>query len=1409
MKNLLYIFLLIICNNKTFAQNFPVTSTPIVQGGSDMRWSSFYSSSEKIKLQLVLKDKDRPSLEVFLKLKIERAGIVIRTRQDLMPPQVSPITLSFGSAKLLNGPQMLEYFRPENLEVEGLDPAFLTQGGTLPDGLYSVSVTAYEYDAARGHRQVSNTGYGFFAVYLGLPPIIQAPKDGAELPEMAVQNIMFQWLPRTAALPGGDGTQAYQFELFEVGPGEDAQQVANGSLTKVFTTTTSQPYLLYNPALANAPPLKPGGQYAIRVQVVSTDPSSQSYQNKGYSQVVSFSYGTPCLPPTGISMALSNYLYDKISWLPQTGATGYTVQYKTEDATEWQSQELFSNFFENYNPKQAKIYQYKVMSRCSENRTSEAVNTSRSLSVKPSCQPPTDIVVTQTDQPNTVKLSWAAVTGAKDYTIHVKKGMLQALDEYTTGKTSLDITYTSKSFNANIRTNCSNGSSSSYISASEYIPTLQQAKLASQAAFLKSAQPNVASGNPVDILNPFDIVVNSEGITDEQVEAEIERIKDPNEAIQTPCGAVKITDTNCDPVANTYSGTVPFAPSLGKFMYINGYEILITSPSEGLLYLPLIKSRVPVEWSGLTVKKGPTSADYGCITAGQVQMQGSQSGVISGDLFRQVMALLTQGPGSFSGKFGEALDAAKKLADELLAKIATGTPLTPDEITKYKGVCKAVNEGINAYKAEIEVQIPAPRGAEVDQILADLQTAKMQFQELVDCNSLGYNNRFDTEKTERFEYQKGPFANFTSLACNLSQGKTEAVKVIESVEKLTLMLKPSPNETYSQRNYSCLNGTKAILTFNPGITNSVTEGIDPPVWTLNNSQYYLYWKADASGIVGFYAKNEVDLLKSSGVTISSVILEKVPKFTSYIVSSIEPNSSDCKKKSSDFDPNSMGDYFTDAGLNRLKDKLAQQGASNTEITVKDCTDPTKVPKTVTSSSISASKGQNSIQIEMCWNGTKWVSTILKYEPATSYAQARGMTKISEAAQAAKDAAKNALDNNQGIDAFSKQSTSADGFTHEFKVGSADALESAVYFLETGKYLIENLQVPPESWQGGGPTKKVLSIPPVLGGGTDQGLAEVKDLKQMVDLGVAFVKEPASTLGGIWDGITGMTWEDAMSALTGDWQQRIENYEKGNPYDWYQGGRDGVVVVKSASGLAAIKDGLENATSKIAAKLPTSRMKKALTNAKLVAAGLKKEDLVKMVSLVDKDATIKKILSKDGDAIEEFMSHLDEIGKLDPAKGTNFGLVISGLKTDFPPTMYGQIFRLRACKELGWANVDALEKTVGTGGSRYMDIVTKTGKYIETKYYATFANKTTESINGYLTQIQKDITSGNDFEHWLSKTGTITAEAQLHAEIKDILTNKAKGYSNGWFDILKSQNGWSDSDIDDFIFNKFKFKDFNQ
>lgn len=64
------------------------------------------------------------------------------------------------------------------------------------------------------------------------------------------------------------------------------------------------------------------------------------------------------------------------------------------------------------------------------------------------------------------------------------------------------------------------------------------------------------------------------------------------------------------------------------------------------------------------------------------------------DLHRQVMALLTQGLGSYSGKFIDGLDEIKKLA----ADHAAGNPIDAQKAT---GVIAAVQQGMDSYKTAI------------------------------------------------------------------------------------------------------------------------------------------------------------------------------------------------------------------------------------------------------------------------------------------------------------------------------------------------------------------------------------------------------------------------------------------------------------------------------------------------------------------------------------------------------------------------------------------------------------------------------------------------------------------------------------------------------------------------------------
>jgi hypothetical protein len=78
------------------------------------------------------------------------------------------------------------------------------------------------------------------------------------------------------------------------------------------------------------------------------------------------------------------------------------------------------------------------------------------------------------------------------------------------------------------------------------------------------------------------------------------QIKNPNDEYPEPCGyGEKVTDTDCDDRERTpTAGTEKFVLTPNKYMYLNGYEILITSPNEGLLYLPLIKTRMAVYLMG-------------------------------------------------------------------------------------------------------------------------------------------------------------------------------------------------------------------------------------------------------------------------------------------------------------------------------------------------------------------------------------------------------------------------------------------------------------------------------------------------------------------------------------------------------------------------------------------------------------------------------------------------------------------------------------------------------------------------------------------------------------------------------------------------------------------------------------------
>ncbi|WP_435356009.1 hypothetical protein [Emticicia sp. SJ17W-69] len=351
---LLLVFLLI--SNILFAQNYPVTCTPIVKPSFSLKWSEISTSTEMFKVHLLLKDLTKPSVDVYLKIRLSGVGVDIRTVDGFIPSKT--ILLHPGSAMLLTSADLAEYFNISNLVVDGIDISALYAGGRLPEGLYTWTVEAYEIDR---HRQVSNTGMALMNVFKNYPPIINIPQEGAILPVTNPQNILFSWTSRsTASLNTAQG-KTYKLRIYPLNAGEDPNMVANSGIQPIEITTTT-PY--FNYGAANIA-LEKGKRYAVQVQESDIN-GFDDYENEGKSQVVSFSFGKPCIAPEGLTINPIEKGRVELTW-EQNDETSTTVWYKQSQSNVWNNLTVDGKSTVISNLKDKTAYEFKVSSNCGAN----------------------------------------------------------------------------------------------------------------------------------------------------------------------------------------------------------------------------------------------------------------------------------------------------------------------------------------------------------------------------------------------------------------------------------------------------------------------------------------------------------------------------------------------------------------------------------------------------------------------------------------------------------------------------------------------------------------------------------------------------------------------------------------------------------------------------------------------------------------------------------------------------------------------------------------------------------------------------------------------------------------------------------------------------------------------------------
>lgn len=272
-------------NVNVFAQTYPVTLntqlTPPFTG-----YLQDYSAigSEKLKVMLLFNDFSKPNYQVKLKIKIEGQGIIIQSKPYYFE---GPFTIEPGIPLMLSGSDLDGLLSTSHLDFSGINPSQYDQRKVLPEGFYSICITAYDYNNPN-NIVLSNTSCAYGLMVLNDPPYLNLPQCGQAISTTNPQQLIFNWTPVNQASPNSAGQTEYAFELFEIRPpGQNPNNIVQ-TLPPVYTETTSVSTLNYGIA---ATPLIYGMEYVWRVKAI--DPSGRDlFKNNGYSQICTFTWGT-------------------------------------------------------------------------------------------------------------------------------------------------------------------------------------------------------------------------------------------------------------------------------------------------------------------------------------------------------------------------------------------------------------------------------------------------------------------------------------------------------------------------------------------------------------------------------------------------------------------------------------------------------------------------------------------------------------------------------------------------------------------------------------------------------------------------------------------------------------------------------------------------------------------------------------------------------------------------------------------------------------------------------------------------------------------------------------------------------------------------------------------------------------
>ncbi len=316
----------------------------------------------KLQVTLIVNDSRMNNYPARLQMIVERigTGVVMRTAEYAA---IAPVTLSGNVTEIFNGADLQPYFLAQNNIFAGFSQGQYMQTGRIPDGQYRIGFRVV--DARRTDVVLSNTAFSQPAWFvLNDPPQLNLPRNNSSERVNELQSVRFEWFPRHLGSMNASFASSYRFELFAIRiPAMDARHVAMSVPADFSDITNSTSYQL----TADKYMLEPGVKYAWRIRAIAGIDELTLFQNNGYSEVFSFTYGSACPVPSNVNARATGSENAEITWDTDPMHSSFSVRFRKAGNGEqiWHTCETFGNSLQiNKILLPETRYEYQVSARC-------------------------------------------------------------------------------------------------------------------------------------------------------------------------------------------------------------------------------------------------------------------------------------------------------------------------------------------------------------------------------------------------------------------------------------------------------------------------------------------------------------------------------------------------------------------------------------------------------------------------------------------------------------------------------------------------------------------------------------------------------------------------------------------------------------------------------------------------------------------------------------------------------------------------------------------------------------------------------------------------------------------------------------------------------------------------------------